>query len=447
MKVLLVRPLLLNMLAVTGAIDCEPLELEYLYTACREIGADACIYDGIVESRRFRDVLRAYRPDVVAVTGYITQETRIRRYAAAAKAICPGCCVVLGGTHAQLNYRRLYFPEVDFITRSESMQDFQAFLSAVEKDTGYETVNGLCWRQTGIFRENAYRPGDIAGLPIPDRTFRNRHAEAFRYLDYERVSTLKTAVSCPFSCLFCYGTHLHGGRYQARPVEMVVEEIASLEAETIFIVDSDFPADIRRTQEFIRLLKERNIRKHYIAYARADFIVQHPDVVAGLCKVGFAMFLVGLEGIQDDRLEAYHKGTSLAVNEACVRILQNNHATCVALMMADPSFTKDDFRRLYEWVKSQPLRYVTVQIYTPIPSTPLFEAEKEQIFEKHPEKWDLAHLVVKPDHMPVWLFHWRHRLLVARLYWLGYRRGAYHFVTPAFISRQIIKCWKRLRTL
>ena len=39
MRVLLVRPLLLNMLTFIGAIDCEPLELEYLASACRTAGA------------------------------------------------------------------------------------------------------------------------------------------------------------------------------------------------------------------------------------------------------------------------------------------------------------------------------------------------------------------------------------------------------------------------
>ena len=74
MKVLLVRPLLLNMLTLSGTIDCEPLELEYLYTACREIGVEAVLYDGITETRPFSAVLRQEQPEVVAITGYITQE-------------------------------------------------------------------------------------------------------------------------------------------------------------------------------------------------------------------------------------------------------------------------------------------------------------------------------------------------------------------------------------
>ena len=75
MKVLLVRPLLLNMLAITGAIDCEPLELEYLYTACREMGVEAVLYDGITETRPFSAVLERERPEVVAITGTITPVT------------------------------------------------------------------------------------------------------------------------------------------------------------------------------------------------------------------------------------------------------------------------------------------------------------------------------------------------------------------------------------
>ena len=72
MKVLLVRPLLLNMLAITGAIDCEPLELEYLYTACREMGVEAVLYDGITETRPFSAVLERERPEVVAIIGSMT---------------------------------------------------------------------------------------------------------------------------------------------------------------------------------------------------------------------------------------------------------------------------------------------------------------------------------------------------------------------------------------
>lgn len=38
MRVLLVRPRRLNAMTVFGAVDCEPLELEYLSAACKAMG-------------------------------------------------------------------------------------------------------------------------------------------------------------------------------------------------------------------------------------------------------------------------------------------------------------------------------------------------------------------------------------------------------------------------
>ncbi len=447
MKVLLVRPLLLNMLAITGAIDCEPLELEYLYTACREMGVEAVLYDGITETRPFSAVLERERPEVVAITGTITQENRMRRYAALARRILPGCRVVLGGVHAQLNYRRLYFPEVDFVQRGESMEEWQALLRLIREGGDPAAIGSLCWREGETFRENPYQPGDITRLPIPLRPALEAHPEAFRYLDYSRVATMKTAVSCPFSCNFCYGTHLHGGRYQARPAALVAEELAGLPAQTVFFVDSDFLVDDKRAWELVGLLRQRDIRKTYICYARADFIARQPVLIAALAEVGFRCFLVGLESLSGERLAAYEKGVTTDVNEDCLRVLRDCGADCVALMMADPAFTREDFRRLYAWARDRGLKYVSVQVYTPIPPTPLYVEKEAELLDRRPEKWDLAHLLLKPAHMTRVGFTLRHRLLMARLYLLGWRRGAYRFVTPRFVAGRIAAWWKRRRTL
>ena len=447
MKVLLVRPLLLNMLTLSGTIDCEPLELEYLYTACREIGVEAVLYDGITETRPFSAVLRQEQPEVVAITGYITQENRMRRYAELARLTLPACQVVLGGVHAQLNARRLYFPTVDYIQRGESMEEWQALLRLIRDGGDPVTVSGLCWRDKGTFRENPYVPCDITRLPIPLRPAWEAHPDAFRYLDYPRVATVKTAVSCPFSCNFCYGTHLHAGRYQARSAELVAEELAGLSADNVFFVDSDFLVDEKRAWELAALLRQRNIRKTYICYARADFIARHPALIAALREVGFACFLVGLESVADQRLDAYQKGTTPSVNDACLQVLRECGAACVALMIADPSFTSADFRQLYAWARDSGLKYVSVQIYTPIPPTPLYQEKKTALLDHRPEKWDLAHLLLKPEHMTRTGFMLRHRWLMVRLYLLGWRRGVYRFFTPRFAAGRIAAWWKRRHTL
>lgn len=50
------------------------LELEYLHTVLAENGIEDYIYDGLVEKVNIRDTILREKPDVLAVTGFITQE-------------------------------------------------------------------------------------------------------------------------------------------------------------------------------------------------------------------------------------------------------------------------------------------------------------------------------------------------------------------------------------
>lgn len=108
MKVLLVRPFINNILTISGFLDTEPLELEYLYTACMQCNITAQIYDGILETVPFTQVLKTFKPDVVAITGYLTQERTMQRYATLTKQYNSSIKIIIGGVHAQINYERLF---------------------------------------------------------------------------------------------------------------------------------------------------------------------------------------------------------------------------------------------------------------------------------------------------------------------------------------------------
>ena len=439
MRVLLVRPRRLNAMTVFGAVDCEPLELEYLSAACKAMGAQPVLYDGILEHRPFSRVVREVRPDWVGLTGYLTQEREMAEYIRLARMAAPGCRVVVGGVHAQLNWDRLRWEGVDFILRGESTAAFQALLSRADP----AGIPGLCWRTGEGWSETPYIPCDIDELPLPDRSGWAAGAKWFRYLDYPRVSTLKTAVACPYTCDFCYGRNLHGGRYQARRLDLVLDELEAIPGEPVFIVDSDFLLEEVRTEAFLRGLEERGIRKQFICYARADFIAAHPELTARLCRAGFRCFLVGIEGVRDDRLEGWNKGTSRAVNEACVTILHANGADCAALLLADPAFEKADFQALARWVEEHPVRYASVQILTPIPPTPFYRRKEGELTSRDLRQWDLTHLVLPPEHMSRRAFLARYRLLLARLTLCTWRRGAFRFVTPAYLGRVLVRWWRR----
>lgn len=434
MKVLLVRPCRRGSVAFFGVMECEPLELEYLSAACKEKGIAVSLWDGVTEERPLRQVLEQLRPDWVLATGYLTQEEELRACLRLAKEVCPRCRTLVGGVHAQRNHRRLYWPETDYVFRSESVRLEAELLLGRPA----EQVPGLCWRVEGEWRENPYIPGDIRDLPLPDRSHWAGKGEEFRYFELRRLSTLRTAFSCPFSCTFCYGSGLHGGVYQAREVESVLEELETVPGDSVFLTDYDFLLDERRITALLDGIEARGIRKTFVCYARADFIVEHPALMKRLAANGFLWYAVGIESVSDARLKGWNKGTDSDGNARCVRLLRELGCTCVALTIAAPDFGREDFRQLYRWAREHGLRYTSVQVLTPIPGTGFYEEKRGELTRARARDFDLAHLLLPAQRLSQKAFMGEYGRLLAALWVLGWLRGGYRFLTPAYL-------WRRLR--
>lgn len=416
MKILLVRPPAPNFLARFRFLDSEPLELEYLLTAAAARGHQASIYDGVIDREPLRRVLLREKPDVLAVTGYITQEPRMREICRRAKTLQPGIVTMVGGVHAQLNPEGFFAPEVDYVLRSESMDAFGELLEAIEgRDVkALGEINGLCREVDGDWTVNPLRPADFNLLPIPDRSFFYQNRRRYRYLDLPETAILKTAASCPYRCNFCYCARLHGGAYQARDLDLVLAELGGLDARNVLIADDDFLVDPVRVRAFAAGVRQAGLDKKFVCYGRADFIAAHPELIRELAGIGFVYFIVGLEAIDDAALAGYQKDTTQEVNEACLRSIKDAGASCIGLLMMPLDAKRQDFGALARWVADRPIAYATVSAFTPIPGTPVFEEYKDRLRTRDLRKWDFLHLVVKPERLSAaeylcrfWLLQWK----------------------------------------
>lgn len=444
MKILLMRPPAPNILKHLQILNSEPLELEYLHTIAGQCGWEDNIYDGFNSKDSARQRIKTFQPDVVAITGYITQEKLMLKYAKIAKEINSEIIIIIGGVHAQLNYERLYNPHVDYVFRSEDMDAFGDLLNYFEgSQPDLNSISGLCYRYNDTWQENKLLPFDINNLPIPDRTFFHQNKSWFRYLDLVEVASIKTAISCPHNCIFCYCTRLGGGRYSVRDLDRVMEELEGLDCETVLIVDDVFLHSEGRVWKFIEEVKRRNIRKKYLCYGRADYIAAHPEQIKALAEIGFVYFLVGLEAITDRELENYNKQISADVNIECVKAVHAAGARCFALMIAPIDATKQYFADLYRWVLDNEVKYVTVSVFTPIPGTPLYEEYKGKLITDDIEKWDFLHLVVEPTHMSKREFYLEYYKLTYRLFKLAKKTANYDFMDLEYFKNVMLEYFRQ----
>lgn len=439
MNVLLVRPKSLNIIANVDVINLEPLDLEYLYTVALEEKVPCEIFDALFDHRKLENVLSAFRPDIVVIGGYITQEALMLDYAGRVKKYNPSVQVIVGGVHAQVNYERFFIDAIDVIIHSCSLEPFRRLLRLGIPFQGQESklaeIDGICFKKENHWIVNRRLPINPDDLPIPDRSHFNRHKHLYRYLRYSPCAIVKTAFSCPYQCSFCYCRKINDGKYAARKIELVVAEIEGLECENVHIVDDTFLLDRERVKRFIALLKEKNIRKNYVFYSRADFIVENSDLIRELRDIGTEGIIVGLEAINDQALNSYKKQSSEDVNEKCVRILQECNIDCLALFIIDIAAVKEDFARLHHWIKRMKLKYASVSIFTPIPGTALFDEYKDRLITAQMQHWDFLHLVLEPTNMSRKAFYLEYYKLFLRLTILGKRSGVYDFVDMEYIRK------------
>ncbi len=441
-RILLVRPKAANLFGYLNLIDAEPLELEYLQTVLSN--EDVEIYDGIIEKRPFERVMKKFKPDILAVTGYITQENLVKDYCRIAKKYNPHIITIIGGTYAQLNYKRFYNENIDFIFRSASVNDFAFLVNAIKKNdiSQLNTINGLCYKIENKFYKNKLKPVDINELPIPKRDFFYKNKKYYRYLDLEEVATIKASFSCPYNCSFCYCTKLNCGQYSVRALELIIDEIKSIKTKNIQIVDDDFLVDKKRVSEFIKLIKENNIEKNFVCYARSDFVANNPKLIKELKEIGFKYFLIGFEAVTDKYLAEYSKSNNTDNNDKAISVLKKYNAEPIALLVIPIDADKKYFDQVYRWVVKNRMSYVTASIFTPIPGTDIFNKYRKSINCKRIENWDFLHLVMKPEKLSVFSFYFYFFMLNAKIFLYGKKQDAYRFMDYKFyfnLTKNLIK--------
>lgn len=423
--ILLVKPESVdNGFSLDMALRTEPLELEYISAMLKASHIPCYLYEAAVDPHSFEDLLCKYRPEAVAITGYITQENRIKDYARRTKAFDPGILTLVGGSHAQRNAERFFEPCIDFVCRSDNIFAILDILG----QKPFENIDGLCYHTCEGWQQNPIEAFDINRLPIPDRSHMERYLSSYRYLDVHPVALLKTSSSCPHHCSFCYGRTLNNGRYYQRELSLVIEEILGISSPNIQIVDDDFLYDTERLWDFISLIRSHNIHKTFICYGRADFITANPELMKALSQIGLRYVMVGLEAVSNRQLDSYAKGTSLDINCSCIRLLRELSIHPVGLFIVDIRFRQKDFKNLRRFIHSLDLSYTGISIFTPIPGTALYRQYEKRLITHDPEKWDFMHLVVPPVHLSLFRFYLEYVLLVMDLFRLAQKKGIYGFL-------------------
>ncbi|MBU0954510.1 MAG: radical SAM protein [Spirochaetes bacterium] len=409
---------------------CEPLELEYLASNLTADGRSFFLADMILEKRGLPELLDLYRPDYVLMTAYITHVRVVQDYARQVKQWRPDCAVYVGGVHAEVVPADFADSHIDGIFRANAVSGMQKILAG----TAPAEVAELWGSKLPVCKDREWK------LLPPDRSLSAAYRQRYYYMFHNPCALIKTSFGCPYTCTFCFCRQVTDGQYFTRPVAEVIAELQTIPEEEIYIVDDDFLFDAGRVLEFCKALEKAGLHKKFLVYGRSDFVAENEEVIRRFAACGLRAVIIGLESSRPGDLDNYNKRSSLQQNEAAAAIVQRYGVELYGTLILGPDFGRADFSHLYRWLRANHINFINLQPLTPLPGTPLFDQYANRLIIGREEyaKWDLAHLVLKPEQMSI-------RAYYLQILWLYYRIVARPAHAWSLIRRygpaQVLKLW------
>ncbi len=422
MKILLVKPypeLAVAKRLSEAFLHLEPLELEIVAGGVPD-GHEVRILDLSVEKspvQAFDTFLDAFQPDLIGFTGYSSTAHIVKDLAERAKKTLENVWIIVGGIHATIYPGDYAIPYMDAVIRGEGATSMTRLLERISRTLPvHDGVNILVPAHPEFESLAATAPppyAEIKEIPAPRRDLvdRSRYFCIWTHSDtghldtiFPRVASLRTSLGCPFSCSFCVIPFAMNKAYLQRTPEDVADEIERLDEDHIYFVDDEMFINMKRVARIAGILKERNIRKKYISWARSDTIVRHPEVFRLWKEVGLDVVYVGLESMNEEQLDRYNKKTSFETNQEAVRILKEIGITLHAAFIVDPDYTKEDFRRLEKDIQPLGPAEITFTVLSPSPGTELFRQNRDNFICDAFRFYDCMHSVL-PTKLPLRQFY------------------------------------------
>jgi len=437
MKFLLVRPQITLKVAqrLRAFLHLEPLSLEIVAG-----GIDRAHETRILDlassnhpDREYARVLADFRPDAIGFTGYSNQARTVKSLAAKAKEVLPSVTIMVGGAHATVAPEDFKVPGIiDLVVRGEGGSVMPRLVQRLERAEPLPEDGAFLPTVSASFDEQARtRPPELPqydDVPAARRDLVDRsryfciwHGGPKERLPrlFPQTAALRTSVGCPRRCSFCVVHYLANGKYRQRTPEAVVEEIASVPEDHIYFVDDEMFINAKRCEDIARLLIERDIRKKYVSWARADTICAHPGLFELWKEAGLSLLYVGLESMDAGVLEDYNKGVDPDTNRRAVEILRELGIGLHAALMVKPEFSHGDFMTLRETIDAVAPAEVSFTVFSPPPGTPLWKQHRDRFICPDPYSfYDCMHTLL-PTQMPLKKFYGQFALL----YLLGVRNN------------------------
>jgi magnesium-protoporphyrin IX monomethyl ester (oxidative) cyclase len=334
----------------------EPLGLERVAQAARGAGHEVRLFDFQVSGKRsYRRSLLRWRPDAVGFSlNYLPNVPEVIALAKDTKRCLPAGFVFVGGHTAS------FIPH-------ELLEHSEGAIDCVVRGEGETTVSQLLQQIPGGRFDRV--PGAVSargGGPAPTllaeadletyRPARDLLREPKRYFIgvLDPCASIEFSRGCPYHCSFCSAWTFYNRTYRKAAPVAIAEELARIPEPNVFVVDDVALLDAEHALAIAEEVEKRHIRKRYFMETRCDVLIRNEEAFALWKKLGLTYLFLGLEALDDEGLEAFHKNVTLSENLRALEIAQKLDVIVALNLIVSPQWDAERFRKIEEWAQRIP---------------------------------------------------------------------------------------------
>ena len=373
-KLVLVNPTLSNPFP-----GFPPLGLGYV-AALTPDHWDVEIMDENFEAATFR------KCDLVGVTGFTAMANRAYQVAQMFRE--KKIPVVMGGIHASM------MPD-------EALQFVDAVVTGEAESVWTNVITDV---ETGDLKQKYIGTHtDLRGLVIPRRDLFHE-----QYI----CDTIQTTRGCPNDCEFCSVSQFNGFAYRQRPVEEVLDELATLKRKYLFIVDDNIVGSGSEREDYAIALGRGMVgRKFKFAwYSHAALnVADNVEVLEAFRESGCRILFLGIESENRGVLQSMNKKVNLHrdYQEVFRRIHDHQIGIHGSFIFGADEDTMETLQQRFDFILENHIDVIQHCTLTPYPGTGLFDRlvkEGRLFYTNFPVDWgryDLTEILFKPRNLDV----------------------------------------------
>ena len=357
--------------AFTKSLSYMPLTMPYLAALTpEEYGAEFKAIDEGVQKINY-EKLGFY--DIVAITA-VTSSVK-RGYELAAYFRGKGSYIVMGGHHVTLCPEEAA-KHADTVMTGPADRTWRAFLKDYANGAPKKRYDG---EHCDIGAANV----------IPRRDLMQKSKYIF-------APTVIANFGCRNHCEFCVINSFWGGKYSARRIGDVIEEIRSLKSKYILFLDPSPTSDPAYAKAFFEALIPLKIK--WAGLCTTD-VCEDRSLFDLMIRSGCIGILMGFETFSEDSLRESHKKNKIEQYKAAVdQFHQNGVSVLGTFMLGFDGDTKESILKMPDYIEEIGVDIPRFAILIPYPNTPTYRRldAEGRILSKDWNDYDSIHATFEP---------------------------------------------------